>query len=430
MKTARRWRPIALSMTMLFFAAAPVLAQTDVERIDDLERQATELAQQLAELRAELQKSKEAAQAETAQQVSAEDLQTLRAESVAARQAAQRAEKSANEWKTSQAITHLAGYASVDYISPENQDGAFVANFNPIFHYQYADKILWEAELEIEVEEDGSTAIGLEYSSIDLFLNDNLIFVAGKFLSPLGNFRQNGHPSWINKLVSAPSGFGHDGAAPASEVGMQLRGGLNYGQQGKFTYAAYIGNGPEIVAEDGEIHAIETAGFAGNADGEFVFGGRVSFLPMPKLEIGISAAAGDVAVVVNDGVDFEGDALRDYTVFGMDAGYRVGKFDLRAEYISQELGAEVTSIAPEGAKWESWFVQSAYRFGQTKWEGVLRYTDYTSPHADESQEQLAFGVNYLLTPSAMIKLAYESNSGLANELADDDRILVQVAYGY
>jgi len=104
--------------------------------------------------------------------------------------------------------------------------------------------------------------------------------------------------------------------------------------------------------------------------------------------------------------------------------------DLRGEFISQDLGEQAASVAPEGAKWESWFVQSAYRFGQTKWEGVVRYTDYTSPHADDSQEQLAFGVNYLLTPSAMIKLAYESNSGLAGELTDDDRVLVQVAYGY
>ena len=30
----------------------------------------------------------------------------------------------------------------------------------------------------------------------------------------------------------------------------------------------------------------------------------------------------------------------------------------------------------------------------------------------------------------MIKMAYESNSGLAGELTDDDRVLVQIAYGY
>ena len=428
MRTTERWKLVAISVTTLFFAAAPAIAQTDISRIDELERQATELAQQLAELRSELEQSKQEAKSD--QQVPAEELQALRAESVAARQAAQRAEKAANEWKDVTAVTHLAGYASVDYISPENENSAFVANFNPMFHYQYSDKILWEAELEFEVAENGDTELGLEYSTIDLFLNDNFILVAGKFLSPLGNFRQNSHPSWINKLPSAPVGFGHDGAAPIAEVGAQLRGGVSFAKQSKITYAGYVGNGPKLEADDGELHAVETDGFAGNADDEFVFGGRVSILPIPKLEIGLSGAFGDVAVVENDGIDITGDPLRDYTVFGVDASYRLGNLDLRGEFISQEVDEQAASVAPEGAKWESWFVQGAYRFGREKWEGVIRYTDFTSPHADDTQEQLAYGFNYLITPSAMVKFAYESNSGLAGELTDDDRVLVQIAYGY
>jgi len=169
------------------------------------------MASELAELRAELEQAKDSD--------SGQELESLRAETVAARQAAQRAETSANEWKNTTSVTHLAGYASLDYISPENGSAAFVASFNPMFHFQYNDLILWEAELEFEVEEDGNTEIGLEYSTIDVFLNDHMVLVAGKFLSPLGNFRQNLHPSWINKLPSAPPGFGHDGAAPLAEFG-------------------------------------------------------------------------------------------------------------------------------------------------------------------------------------------------------------------
>ena len=117
-------------------------------------------------------------------------------------------------------------------------------------------------------------------------------------------------------------------------------------------------------------------------------------------------------------------------MLGVDASYQLGNLDFRSEYISQEVDAQPTSVAPEGGKWESWFVQGAYKFGQAKWEGVLRYTDFKSPHADESQDQFAVGLNYLLAPSAMLKLAYESNSGLAGETTDDDRLLFQIAYGY
>ena len=236
MKMCINRKTIATSLTMLLIVAGSAQAQTDASRIEALEAKADAMVAELAALRAELEQAKESE--------SAQELNSLRAETAAARQAAQRAEKSAAEWKDSASVTHLAGYASADYISPENGNAAFAANFNPMFHYQYNDKILWEAELEIEVEENGDTEIGLEYSSIDLFLNDNLILVAGKFLSPLGNFRQNMHPSWINKLPSAPPGFGHDGAAPIAEVGVQLRGGATVGQLGKVTYAGYVGNAP------------------------------------------------------------------------------------------------------------------------------------------------------------------------------------------
>lgn len=423
MNNKQRWISLAAVWGLLAILAGPAWAQSDDRRIEELEARTAAMAEELAALRAELEAAK--------QTTPAEDVQTLRAESTAARQAAQRAETAANEWKNTTSVTHLAGYASADYVSPENGNAAFVANFNPMFHFQYSDRILWEAELEIEVEEGGDTEIGLEYTTIDLFINDNMVLMAGKFLSPIGNFRQNLHPSWINKLPSAPPGFGHDGAAPLAEVGVQLRGGFNFGQQQKITYAGFVGNGPKLEGEDGEIHGIDTDGFAGDPDDEKVFGGRISILPMPKLELGVSAAIGDAAVVENDDMDFEGDPKRDYDVLGFDASYQWNNLDLRGEYVKQEVETLETSVAPEGGEWETWYIQSAYKFGtQAKWEGVLRYTDYNSPHADESQEQWALGVNYLIAPSALVKFGYESNSGLDGEITDDDRWLLQLAYGY
>jgi hypothetical protein len=298
-----------------------------------------------------------------------------------------------------------------------------------MFHFLYDNKILWEAELEVEVEENGDTSIGLEYTTVDWFLNDKLTLIAGKFLSPIGNFRQNIHPSWINKLPSAPPGFGHDGAAPISEMGVQLRGVAPMGSS-KLTYAFYMGNGPKIEGEDGEIHAIEAEGFASDPDDEKVFGGRVAFLPIPSLEIGVSGATGDVSVVEDDGMDIEGDPKRGYDVIGLDASYRWRNLDLRGEYVSQEIDENPLSIAPEGGKWETWYAQAAYQFADGKWEGVVRYTDFDSPHADDTQEQLALGVNYLITPSAMLKFGYESNTGEPGEVTDADRWLIQIAYGY
>ncbi len=417
MNTTTRRRTIVWSLPALAFLASPSLAQMHPERIAELEEQVLALAEQLGELRAELDDAK-----------ADQDVARLRSD-VEANKVAIRATQSSAAWTDVTSVTHLSGYASADYVSVEDGPSAFVANFNPMFHFLYDNRILWEAELEVEVEENGDTSIGLEYTTVDWFLNDKLTLIAGKFLSPIGNFRQNLHPSWINKLPSAPPGFGHDGAAPISEVGVQLRGVAPMGNS-RLNYALFLGNGPKIEGEDGEIHAIEAEGFASDPDDEKVFGGRVAFLPIPSLELAVSGATGDAAVVEDDGIDVEGDPKRGYQVLGVDASYQWNNLDLRGEYVKQEVDPSPSSIAPEGGVWETWYAQAAYKFADGKWEGVARYTDFQSPHADDTQEQLALGINYLITPSAMLKFGYESNDGEAGEITDSDRWIVQIAYGY
>jgi hypothetical protein len=420
-----RWKMIALSVITLSIVATPSFAQSDAGRVADLEAKMLALAEQLNELRAELDQVKK-----TGEVATAEEIQTLRAEVAATSQVAAEASQAGNEWKNTTSVMHIAGYGSAGFNKRQSGADSFVANFNPIFHFQYADKVLWESELETEIGEDGETEMGLEYSTIDFFLNDNITLVAGKFISPLGNFRQNIHPSWINKLPSAPPGYGHGGAAPRSDVGVQLRGGVNFGNRRKVTYAGYVGVGPRIEGVDGEIHDVDTGGFLQGPDGQQVFGGRVSILPLPKLEIGLSGATGDVGVVQNNGIDVVDDPLRKYTVLGFDAFYRWNKIDFRGEYISQDIADSAQSVAAEGGKWETWYAQGSYKFAQTKWEGVLRYTDFTTPEADEAQQQWAFGLNYLVTPNAIVQLGYEHNNGLDGEITDDDLWLFQIAYGY
>ena len=165
----------------------------------------------------------------------------------------------AAEWKSPNTLVHMAGYADVGYVKTKGEDGSFViGSFSPIFHFQYRDIVMLESELEIEIDQEGATEVNLEYLTIDWFFSDYGTLLAGKFLSPIGQFRQNLHPSWINKLPSAPPGFGHDGAAPVSELGLQIRGGVPLGGM-RGNYAVYVANGPELhsTTEDGVEFEIE-----------------------------------------------------------------------------------------------------------------------------------------------------------------------------
>lgn len=203
--TRGHWRgPLVLVLTM----ALPLSAMAD-EQYDLLKRQVEALQSQLAEVQAALQEY-------ASDNASKEEVAQLRQEVAEAK-----------EWKEPNSLIHMAGYADVGYANQENADGSFnVGTFAPIFHYQYRDIVMLESELEIEVGDEGETDVALEYLTVDHFLNDYVTLLGGKFLSPIGQFRQNLHPSWINKLASAAPGFEHDGAAPVSDVGFQARGGF------------------------------------------------------------------------------------------------------------------------------------------------------------------------------------------------------------
>jgi hypothetical protein len=110
--------------------------------------------------------------------------------------------------------------------------------------------------------------------------------------------------------------------------------------------------------------------------------------------------------------------------------WQVGALDFRGEYIEQEVDALVGSVAPASAKWKTGYVQAAYRFLPSNIEVVLRYTDFESAHADESQEQVAIGVNHLMAANIIGKLAYHSNKNDTGSAADNDVVTLQLTYGF
>lgn len=328
------------------------------------------------------------------------------------------------EWDKVKSNFLLSGYGVVSYANNENSNDSFSqAQFSPIFLYRHEDYILFESELEISVNDSGGTDIELEYLSMDLVLNDYLILVMGKFLSPIGQFRQNLHPSWINKLPSAPVGYGHDQAAPLSDLGIQIRGGAPIGET-KINYSFYVGNGPILELDNSgtEVEAIEAIGSTYDGDNKKVFGGRIGWFPIPKFEFGTSILTGKTYI--------EGESSRDYDVLGCDFSYNYKNLNFRGEYISSEIGNLASSVDKESSKWEAFYYQISYKFNSSKIESVIRYGDYDSPHNSEDQDQIVFGLNYLFSNQVVAKTAYEINKINNNTSVNEDRLLFQLSYGF
>jgi len=343
----------------------------------------------------------------------------------------------AAEWKAPNTLIHMAGYADVNFVSVENSNGdgsnSFsTASFAPIFHYQYKNSVMLETELAFSVNELGETEVEMEYFTIDYVLNDNAILVMGRFLSPLGQFRQNFHPSWINKLPSAPQGFGHGGAAPIADVGAQLRGGFKIGSSISANYAAYIGNGVAAemsAADNDDLEEAHSPGFNADQDGNKNIGGRFGiYMPDNKLDLGLSWATGKAGEIYNPDAapdlsanDFN--VKRDWDFIGADFTWHMGGLDIRGEYLKQSYGARGASAT---ADFDASYIQVAYRFPSTKWEVVARTSTYTNPEG--TLDRSTAGVNYIFNSNIVAKAAFESNSNDANTA--EDRMLVQMAYGF
>ena len=132
-----------------------------------------------------------------------------------------------NDFKASKTQFMIRGYGhtGLDFLSHgDEKESSFVGSaFSPIFLFKHSDKLMFEAELEFELESN-DLEIGLEYADVMYVLNKNMTIRAGKFLLPFGTFMERYHPAWINRLPTRPLGFGHDGISPSSGIGVELRG--------------------------------------------------------------------------------------------------------------------------------------------------------------------------------------------------------------
>ena len=320
----------------------------------------------------------------------------------------------------------LSGYGNVRYRDvmddgdAENPPSTFLVNFNPIFHFRLTDRLHFNAELEIELDDGGETEIEMEYGTIDYLLNDWMTLSAGKFFTPFNVFGPDLHPAWINKMASRPVIYDKNkGVIPVmTDVGVMASGGAPlWNEESKFNYAFYFANGP--IAEDADEPELEwenTPDENNNKTG----GGRIGFLPIPNLELGASWMSGRT----------KGPGGR-FNLLGGDLWYWRAGLELRGEYVRLSRNSEERLD-----KW-GYYLQAAYRIGYRikdtaglagvagRFEPVIRWGQ-TRGFNPDNRDQLALGLNYWLYPSVPLKFTYEFNQGQVK----NDRLFLQIAYGF
>ncbi len=331
----------------------------------------------------------------------------------------------------------LRGYAHSGLEIMDDNSSFVGGSFNPIFLWRQSSKLLFESELELELE-DGETVIGLEYANMSYFLNDYITLRLGKFLIPFGTFGERLHPRWINRLPSNPLGYSHDEqVGPSSQVGIEIRGAIPVLTGYGINYSIYLVNGPNL--NDGSIEPEEAGklhydNFLDNNKNKAI-GGRIGFLPLSDatLEIGFSGQFGKVG---NTGSQYEDVSAK---LYAFDLSYvKMIKelksiIDLKGQLNIVEVdNAEyVTGDDPNGM-YSFDNVSKAY-YGQISLkpafvkneilnhlEFVGRYSKLLLPSKAAwggEKTQLTFGINYWIDWRTVVKFGYQtitvdSNPGL------------------
>jgi hypothetical protein len=336
----------------------------------------------------------------------------------------------------------LAGWAEAMYEQRNGQASTFSASFNPLFLWELTPKILFDGRLEIEPS-GGGTNVNLVNAQISYLLNDYVAFGAGEFFSPSNVFVERFEPQWINKLPDRPIGVYHD-VLPNISVGAQIRGGFPIGPT-RADYAFYVSNGPLLLTSDARTAGrLDFNSYTDNNDNKAV-GGRVGFLPIPGVEVGYGfetskpgfqgTSFSRVQALVQS-VDLE---------ITRDSDLLKGRINLFAQYAWAHVDHAVYD--PDGslgfgplpltAKRDGGYAELAYR--PTKLdidflrnlELIFRWDHLSgdpSGLGDPSETRWTIGLDYWLSPSTVIKAAYEWDK--ANGERNRNALLLQTAMGF
>ena len=168
---------------------------------------------------------------------------------------------------------------------------------------------------------------------------------------------------------------------------------------------------------------METEGNNADQNQNKSMGGRIGYLPLSNLEIGFSVAKGETNI--------PGEANRNYEVADVDFAFQPSSIvELRGEYVKTKVGALTASAIPDAHSWKAWYVQASHKFAPGKWESVVRYGKFNPPESADDQKQATVGTNYLFAANVVAKIAYEFNQAKPGTAADENRVLLQLAYGF
>ncbi len=250
----------------------------------------------------------------------------------------------------------LTGGAAVDYVYDHKLgQNTFALDFEPILLYRMNDWLAFEGTFEASFDQGSGASFDAPVATAQIFLNDYMEAVLGIFDQPFGDFYETQGPFWVNRFITAPLPYGAAALIPPTDIGMQLRGGYQWGELGQDAdYTLWVANGPSydsslpqpVIGQELNGSTNITVNTNGKA-----YGGRLRVYPFPldsnlgRLELGASTYNGKW----QNGLWL--------TSWGVDFAYLRNNLQTRGAWIS----AYRQMPAPSGPdNRQGWYFQAGY----------------------------------------------------------------------
>ena len=316
----------------------------------------------------------------------------------------------------------LTGYGSVAYsaLPGDHFQNDFTTNFAPTLLFQVHDDILFDGEMDFELE-GGGTEVHLEHAQIHYLGFEHLQFSAGMFHLPFGTWM---HASWINRMPTPPLLYEDSHGAPPEnallplpfDVGVTARVTLPLIDGWRTSAALWVSQGPASGVPS-HAHGEEGPDDEPASDAPpLSYGANFEDNNSDKMVgLRLRAVSGGGLTLQGSGFRAAYDEAGDLSVYGLNLSliWTPGSvpqplFEFRAEGIvlKQEYQGQ---DAVESVEYGGYYVQLSRRLDA--FEPVARWSHLPRALAGEGpvverQRQLAVGLNYWIFPSVPVKAAY------------------------
>jgi hypothetical protein len=337
----------------------------------------------------------------------------------------------------------VAGDTNAGYVHQEHGDHTFFAEFSPMLLWQLNERLFFEGGLDLDLSgpeldgEGGQTDVELSAAYLTYLLTDWALAGVGYFPLPFTAYHNHLDAPWINKLPTDPLAYGDGGLAPDSGLGVFATGAFPW-RSDQFDYAVWVTNGPALVTAGDDAGQLNFANY-NDTNGAKAVGGRVGWLPIPQVRVGLSCEFSRVNPSGFETVHAQ--------LYGIDWDYvdtvdrLEGRVTVRGGWLWSQVGQATYPALPGSPRFgrdsNGGYAELAYRPSEVaqKWlqslEFVGRYDRLYVPAAvpgPDTESQWTAGVDYWITPRAVLKAAYTWDDRERGR--DQDLFALQFATGF